>query len=140
MHALSLSQPWASLMADGRKTVETRSWRAPRWLIGKRLAIHAAKSIDKEACRDFGYDPEKIPRGVLLCHVLLNACLQLPVSSDVVVFALGHLLSPAELQYGNFEDGRFAWLCSDVQPVDPPIPARGQLSIWNCFLDIPGDP
>ena len=39
---LTLHQPWASLIALGVKTIETRSWRAPTSLIGGRIAIHAA--------------------------------------------------------------------------------------------------
>ena len=42
MKALSLTQPWATLVASGRKQVETRSWttsyRGP-------LLIHAAKGF-----------------------------------------------------------------------------------------------
>ena len=40
MKALTLWLPWASLVAAGLKTSETRSWPPPRDLIGKRLAIH----------------------------------------------------------------------------------------------------
>lgn len=43
MPALTLWQPWASLVALDIKTIETRSWRAPEKLIGERIAIHAAK-------------------------------------------------------------------------------------------------
>lgn len=43
MKALTLWQPWASLVAEGVKTIETRSWPAPQSLIGERIAIHASK-------------------------------------------------------------------------------------------------
>lgn len=63
MKALTLHQPWASLIALGVKTIETRSWRAPQALIGQRIAIHAGKtaksllelSEDYEAGDAFGY-------------------------------------------------------------------------------------
>lgn len=42
MPALTLWQPWASLIAEGVKVIETRSWAAPTSLIGERIAIHAA--------------------------------------------------------------------------------------------------
>lgn len=42
MKALTLWQPWASLIALGHKTIETRSWPARKSLIGQRIAIHAA--------------------------------------------------------------------------------------------------
>ena len=43
MRALTLDQPWVQLMAWGLKNIETRSWPAPRILIGQRIAIHAGK-------------------------------------------------------------------------------------------------
>jgi hypothetical protein len=49
MKAISLWQPWASLIACGAKPFETRSWAPPRELIGQTIAIHAAKKIDKDA-------------------------------------------------------------------------------------------
>lgn len=49
MKAISLWQPWASLIACGAKPFETRSWAPPRDLIGQTIAIHAAKKIDKGA-------------------------------------------------------------------------------------------
>src|SRR3546814_20644641 len=51
MKALTIWQPWASLIIAGAKPYEFRGWRAPRSLIGQRIIIHAsAKKIDvKEA-------------------------------------------------------------------------------------------
>lgn len=48
MKAISLWQPWASLIACGAKPFETRHWAPPRELIGQRIAIHAAKKIGPE--------------------------------------------------------------------------------------------
>lgn len=49
MKAISLWQPWASLIACGAKIYETRDWAPPRNLIGQPIAIHAAKKVDKGA-------------------------------------------------------------------------------------------
>jgi activating signal cointegrator 1 len=51
MKAISLWQPWASLIACGAKPYETRSWAPPRKLIGATIAIHAAKKIDKDGAQ-----------------------------------------------------------------------------------------
>lgn len=48
MRAVSLWQPYASLIACGAKPYETRDWAPPRELIGQPIAIHAAKKIDPE--------------------------------------------------------------------------------------------
>ena len=47
MKALTLHQPWATLIAAGVKTMETRSWGPPESLIGHRIALHAGKQIIK---------------------------------------------------------------------------------------------
>lgn len=75
MRALSLTQPWAQLVALGAKRIETRSWptdyRGP-------LAIHAAKKMPREArhlfyCAPFAQtfadarDRHELPDGVFEC-------------------------------------------------------------------------
>lgn len=41
MKALTIWQPWATLVAIGAKPYEFRSWQPPGWLVGQRIAIHA---------------------------------------------------------------------------------------------------
>jgi len=119
MKALTLYQPWGSLILDGRKTIETRSWhtkhRGP-------MAIHAGLKMDldcKEACRRFGYDPKAIELGVVLCIVDLVDVVQFPNPKAV----------PDE--YGDFTDGRFGWLLRNVRPLDHPVEAKGGRMLWN---------
>lgn len=47
--AISLWQPWASLMAWEVKWLETRSWPAPKALIGQRFAIASTASLPPAA-------------------------------------------------------------------------------------------
>lgn len=44
MYALSLKQPWATLLAHGRKTIEVRKWPTAR---RGRVLIHASKTPDE---------------------------------------------------------------------------------------------
>ena len=47
MKAFTLWQPWASLVVEGSKPYEFRSWRAHRSVIGQRIVIHAsARKVD----------------------------------------------------------------------------------------------
>lgn len=65
MKAISLWQPWASLIACGAKVYETRSWAPPASLIGHPIAIHAAKKVDKDAARfaeDLMYGQHEVGR------------------------------------------------------------------------------
>jgi len=118
MIAISLWQPWASLIADGRKKVETRHWSPPKMYAGTRIAIHAARKIDKEAARDFGYDPETIPRGALVATVVLIGWIQF-TEENVMQF------SAEEKLYGDFHCERYGWFLRDAIKLDPPVPCKG---------------
>lgn len=47
MKAISIKQPYASLIVEGIKDVENRTWKCPEKYMGKRILIHAGvKSAD----------------------------------------------------------------------------------------------
>jgi hypothetical protein len=121
MKALTLTQPWATLVMAGRKTYETRAWRTD---YRGALAIHAARSMGIEACaaaRAFGLEPEELPRGAVLGEVLLADCR--PVE-EVSVGA-------QERAYGDYSGGRFAWRLFAPCAYEVPIAAGGSLGLWN---------
>ena len=62
MKAISIKQPWASLIAHGIKDVENRTWKCPEKYIGQRVLIHASAS-KKE-----GY----MLKGPLILHQLIT--------------------------------------------------------------------
>jgi len=125
MKALSLWQPWASLMADGRKKIETRHWRPPAWLIGQEVAIHATKRVDNTCSRQWGYDPLTIPRGCIVAIVKLDK-----FEKFTEAFQREIMLYP-EGSYGDFEMGRFGWFCTLIEKLSPPIEAVGHQGIWD---------
>lgn len=48
MKALTIWQPWASLIMAGAKPYEFRGWKLPASMIGQRIVIHAAaRKIDR---------------------------------------------------------------------------------------------
>ncbi len=63
MKCLSLKQPYADLLATGRKTIEIRKWntnfRGP-------FLIHASKNVNKDACLTLGIDENKIVKGAII--------------------------------------------------------------------------
>lgn len=131
MKAITLWQPWATLIAIGAKRFETRSWgtryRGP-------LAIHAAKrpAVLGECNLDIrgalvrgGYGGlSSLPYGCIVCTVDLIACYNVGE-----VRFLG-LLTDIEEQFGDYSPGRFAWRLDNVRQVDN-IPARGSQGFWN---------
>lgn len=65
MKALSVRQPWASLIAQGRKTIEIRTWLTRH---RGELAIVASTNLSREGIAK--YDIRE-PRGAVVCVVEL---------------------------------------------------------------------
>jgi hypothetical protein len=126
--AISLWQPWASLIAAHVKRHETRSWstayRGP-------IAIHAAKTIDvvgapHDLCiAVLGRNWERtVPIGMVVAVGQVTACLE-------ARRAVAKGLTAADLAAGNFAPGRFAWAIDDVRSLRQPIPLVGRQGLFN---------
>jgi hypothetical protein len=104
-----VQQPWAGLIAHGRKDVENRSW-VPDLAIGERFAIHAGRlddastpACDLDLCQY---------HGVILCTVVL-----LEVSRD------------AESNWAL--PGYWHWRLGGVRLVRPLLQRRGHPRLWE---------
>lgn len=142
MKAISLWQPWATLMAVGAKRNETRSWPT---LHRGRLAIHAAKKWNRELSAMCGTEPF---RSVLVRqedgHLWLAEALRaMPFGAIVAVVTLTDCvrISPDnypggdERHFGDYTAGRFMWQTRDLARLAQPIPFRGAQG----FFDVPDD-
>lgn len=125
--ALSLIQPWATLLVAGVKRYETRSWetayRGP-------LLIHASKKIDRRylahpdvAALVMEAGIASFPTGAIIGQVMMAGCVPTEVLADLV--------SDTELLVGDFGPGRFAWAMRDVRQWQTPLACRGHLKIWT---------
>jgi len=138
--ALTLTQPWASLVALGEKQFETRSWSTP---YRGPLAIHAAKGVTPIGGTEAFYDlcarepfhtclfdlgryalPTHLPRGDVVA--IANLVDVVPTAD----FALG-AASRCEASFGDYSLGRFAWVLTDVQRLVNPPAARGRQQLWD---------
>ena len=132
MKALSLWQPWASLIAADVKRFETRHWdtryRGP-------IEIHAAKRLEAVGISDelraicerrFGADwSDTLPRGAVVAIAELVGVWPTPRAMRC------NLIDDAEFACGNYKPGRFAWELNHVRAFDPPVPYRGRQGLFN---------
>jgi hypothetical protein len=143
IYAISLHQPWASFIAIGVKPFETRHWSAPTWLIGKRIAIHAAKkSVDADN-REWArrHSVSDLPLGAIVCTALLAGAYKCggPFFIEGDRLTPGYVRGSAPLptsevpedEFGDYVAGRWAWWLTDIQIMDPPVPARGFQGLWR---------
>ncbi len=139
MKAITIWQPWASLLVSGQKIYETRSWattyRGP-------IAIHAAKrpvrqTIDALAkgnlletlalFESLFHGPKELTQlstGAIVGKALLVRCN--PIDEAFVA-----KLTPQERTLGDFSLGRYAWEFQKMIPVDPSVPAKGMQGLWD---------
>ena len=148
MKALTLTQPWATLVAIGANVIETRDW--PTRYRGP-FAIHAAKGFPREArelCRErpfhgalaaAGYESaEALPRGAVVALATLESVLVCGPSTlgEIRARSKRGELPANEADFGDFSDGRYGFVLRDVRRVEPPVPARGMLGFWELPRDV----
>lgn len=134
MKALTLWQPWASLMAEGHKKIETRGWNTS---IRGAVALHAAKKSVKETMKLmlqtvietirrilFPYPLERLPVGCILAVGNLVDC-------KLIDEKFLKTLSEQEIPLGDYTLGRYAWIFEDIKPFQSPIPAKGAQGFWD---------
>lgn len=138
MKAITLHEPWASLIRDGRKTVETRDWPAPFFLVGERIAIHAGKKVDREFL--LSVSPMPVHPGRVVATATLRGQMQVEVINEhgcgghLVKSIVGRATTRTYIRpdrFGDFSVGRWLWILTDIQPLDPPILATGHQGFWN---------
>lgn len=128
MKAITLHQPWASLVAMGAKTIETRpyssKYRGP-------LAIHASKKpiatddpYYRSVLRSAGLNLETLPRGAVVATCRLIDCEKITEA---------HTPCYPEYAFSNYVAGWYAWRLSDARTLALPVPARGRRGVWNWF-------
>ena len=133
--AITLHQPWASLIALGAKRFETRSWK-PNWR--GTLVIHAGKELSVDT-RD------RVFMG-LLREAGIPDVYKLPLSAAVAVCELKSVyrttdivdrITDRERAFGNYQPNRAAWFLENVRPLLPPIAVKGQQGLWDWTLPLP---
>lgn len=141
MKALTLIQPWATLIALGEKKIETRSWktsyRGP-------LLIHAGKKIDRDTFNNdpfysvlypYGYSVyNKLPTGVIIAKCNLVHCFPIEYddyTNEYALLADKQYVEGNEYHFGDYTSGRYAWILENIELLKEPIPAKGQLSLWE---------
>jgi activating signal cointegrator 1 len=146
VRALTLTQPWASLIAVGAKRLETRAWRTD--YTGP-LAIHASKeivfsdSLKPEFIVALGA-PLPLPDSGLwrysaalwsssiVCVVNLVGCVRTEHADRIP----GVALTDQERRFGNFTRGRWALILRDVQPLQFPVRCSGSQGLWDLPVSV----
>ena len=151
MKAITLTQPWATLIIIGEKSVETRSWGCH--YVDRPLAIHASKGFPRWAKELCSQEPflsslrkeypglsaseivRRLPTGKVLgtCRVVDKR------PTNAIASALEYgisdwyraIFTEKELAFGDYSPDRWAWIIKYVEKFSEPVPAKGSLGLWE---------
>lgn len=150
MWALTVWQPWASLIAIGAKPFEFRGWPAPRAYRGERIAIHAGKrpvrrseiqqliitlqgdepwscALDREKALPFLERALQAPKALPMSAIVATAVLGTPRrDAELLTHFGGPVLDSDRLEHSNW-----GWPLTDIIEMQPPVPATGAQGFWQ---------
>ena len=124
MKVLTIKQPWATLIMQGDKKFEFRSWKTN---YRGELLIHAGKGIDKEAMKRLSkYIPENLPSEKILGKVKLVDCIEMSTEFKEIL-----LKENKEIYTDSSFKENYGWKLENVEVFDKPIETKGKLGLWE---------
>lgn len=127
MKVISIREPFATLIKERIKCIETRSWRTN---YRGELYIHASLTksnlVNNSDFENLVSNLECNP-GYIICKCKLIDCIYMTEEY------INDLKKANYQEYicGYYEVGRYAWILDDIEILDNPILAKGKLGIWN---------
>ena len=123
MKVLTIKQPWASLIIEGYKRFEFRSWKTK---YRGELLIHAGKSVDKEAYERLKEYLTEMPLGKIIGKVELTDCIK-----TTPEFFEERLKENKDIYTKSIFKEDYAWQVELKEKFDKPIEVKGKLGLWN---------
>jgi hypothetical protein len=122
---LNVQEPWASLLINGQKSVETRSYPLPTKYEGVELALIATPGKK----RNF--------KAQIIGTITFSHCFQYKNINEWIDDVNRHCISPESKYYWNVNKQKYGWVVSDFtkfdKPLDPPV-KRGIIFASNCLI------
>lgn len=126
MKVITLKQPWATLVAEGIKRYEFRSWKTN--YRGKVL-IHAGAGVDKKDMKRFSYLNLEYPSKKIIAEVEIEDCLELTDKLNQ------EIMNENNIAYGSKIRTGYAWKLKNAKKIDLDIEINGKLGFWNYDLN-----
>ena len=128
MKVISIKEPYATLIKEKKKRIETRSWKTN---YRGEIYIHASISANlnnlKPELKEL-FDEEQLNYGNVICKCNLIDCIYMTKEYIEEIKEKNN----QEYLCGLYEEGRYAWILDDIKEIKS-ISAKGQLNIWNYY-------
>lgn len=137
---ITIKQPWASLIVEGVKDIENRTWKCPQKYIGQRVLIHASqKPVKFYGLGDILTKEQFDSLNGSIEPFMGNYCGYIIGSVEIVDCVVNHPSIWAEksniaAQYDDVSivvDPIYNWILANPIKFPEPIPCKGKLSFWD---------
>lgn len=123
MKALTVKEPWASLIINGYKEYEFRSWKTN---YRGRILIHAGLTLEKDVSKKFKDYNLNYGKGEIIGEATLTDCILVTDKLEDDLYKLNPLV------YAKSKHSRvYAWRLEDIKVYNRRIPSKGRLGLWN---------
>lgn len=123
MKVITLKQPWATLVAEGLKKYEFRSWKLN---YRGEILIHAGKGVDLDAMKKFECLNLEYPKSRVLAKVNILDCIELNEELNKTI------IKENELVYSHkYDRNGYAWKLEVIDKINDDKEISGKQGIWN---------
>lgn len=123
MKVLTIKEPWASLIINGYKEYEFRSWKTK--YRGK-ILIHAGMSLEKDAAKRFSEYNLEYYKGAIIGEATITDCILVDTKFNEEL----RKINPLVYAKSNHVE-TYAWKLENIKKYDKPIYIKGKLGLWN---------
>ena len=127
MKVLTIKQPFASLIAEGYKIYEFRTWKTH---YRGEFLIHAGLGVDKEAMKRFEYLNLDYPKGKIIAKCNLTDCVIIDDKMKEILKELDPIVYKGII---NSNEKEYGFKLDNIKKIKP-IEAKGKLSFWDYDL------
>ena len=127
MKVLTIREPWATLIIEGYKKYEFRSWKTN--YRGK-ILIHAGLSLEKNNSKKFESYNLEYSKGEIIGEAELVDCILVDEIFNEELLKI----NPVVYRQSN-HSMVYAWKLENIKKYETKIPVKGKLGLWNYELD-----
>ena len=125
MKVITMKQPFATLIAEGIKEYEFRTWKTK---YRGEILIHAGKGVNKKAMKKFEHLNLEYPSGAIIAKAKLTACIVIDDKERNKLNEKNPIVYSSIIK--NKEWSGYGFKLEEVEKIKP-IEINGKLSLWN---------
>ena len=125
MKVITIKQPFATLIAEGLKEYEFRTWKTK---YRGEILIHAGKGVDKEAMKRYEHLKLEYPQGCIIAKAVITDCIKIEAKEIKMLNKKNPLVYYGIINNPNWNG--YGFKLENIEKIEP-IYINGKLSLWE---------